>query len=75
MEFKFVIKEGNQICRWEEGKNHTYNLEYFLSKFDQPEIKKQLENGKFDEIEIEFDREKISYNRVSKVFSLHTLWN
>lgn len=39
-EFKFVIKEGNHICRWEEGKNHTYNLEEFVQRFEQSEIRR-----------------------------------
>eukprot|EP00347_Sterkiella_histriomuscorum_P015445 403357005 len=73
-EFKFIIKEGNNIARWEEGQNHTYNLENLMKKFEQPEIMRQLENGKFDEIEIAFDKEKISYNKLNRLFALHTLW-
>ncbi|CDW91670.1 starch binding domain-containing protein [Stylonychia lemnae] len=73
-EFKFVIKEGNTIVRWEEGMNHVHDLDKYLEKFKQTEIMKQIQAGKYDEIEIEFEKEKIAYNRVNKVFILHTLW-
>ena len=25
LEYKFVIKEGQRVVRWEEGKNHVLN--------------------------------------------------
>ena len=37
-EFKFVIKEGNHLARWEEGMNHHYDIEKYLSRLKQPEI-------------------------------------
>ncbi len=73
-EFKFVIKEGNNIARWEEGHNHVYDFQKYLQSFSQPEIMKQIAEGQFDEIEIESEHEKIAFNSKTKVFILHTLW-
>ena len=73
-EFKFVIKQDNQLVRWEEGHNHHYDLERYLSRLRQPEILREIESGKFDEVEVESEKEKIGYNRLTKVFFIHTLW-
>ena len=40
----------------------------------QPEIIRTIEEGKFDEIEVATEMDKISYNKKSKIFALHTLW-
>ncbi len=71
-EFKFLIKEGNNIARWEEGMNHIYDFQKCLDKFSQPEIVKHLSS--YDEIEIESEKDKIAYNKKTRLFVIHTLW-
>lgn len=65
-EYKFVIKEGNTLIRWEEGHNHIYDYNKLVSRMKQPEILKSIEEGNFDEIEVATDKDKISYNKKSK---------
>ena len=73
-EFKFVIKQGNDLVRWEEGHNHIYDHNKLTARMKQPEVLKQIEESNFEEIEVATDRDKISYNKRTKVFAFHTLW-
>lgn len=75
-EYKFVIKDASngKVMRWEEGLNHAYDFNKIINRMKQPEILKQIEEGKYDEIEVASEKDKIGYNKKTKVLIVHTLW-
>ena len=62
-EFKFVIKEGNQVVRWEEGFNHSFDIKRFNDILRQPSVLKEIEHSKYDVVEVATDKEKIGFDR------------
>jgi hypothetical protein len=41
--FKFVVKVGNYLVRWEEGANHELNAETLFSKIIEPRLAEQCD--------------------------------
>ena len=41
--FKFVVKVGNDLVRWEEGANHELNAELLHSKIIEPRLAEQCD--------------------------------
>ena len=41
--FKFVVKVGNDLIRWEEGENHELNAETLFSKIIEPRLVEQCD--------------------------------
>ena len=44
-DFKFVIRDGDGIVRWEGGPNHKFNLTEYVKQFSQPAIYEALKEG------------------------------
>jgi len=45
-EYKFVVKQGAELVRWEEGFNHIFDNKKFVEMLKQPNIVKEIENSK-----------------------------
>ena len=54
-EYKFIIKRGNSLDRWEEGRNHIYDFKKYIEMLKQPEVLKQIHESQYDLIEITTD--------------------
>ncbi len=68
LEFKFVIKEGSNVVRWEEGYNHVYHFKVFEEAFNKPHILTAIAEGPDDIVEILTNTQRIAYDRQRKCF-------
>lgn len=51
------------MARWEAGLNHKFDMKKFYEILMQPNVLREIENGKYDVIEVTTDNEKVSFDR------------
>lgn len=66
VEFKHVIKAGNQFIRWEGGANHRFDFKKFYHELHANKLK-EIEEGHNDIVEYKLDSEKIAYDRKRRI--------
>ena len=78
IEFKFVIRDGQGVVRWERDPNHKFNLPEYIKKFSQPDAIEALKDGGMagGVANLTFDNSEdmISYNKHKKGLSCFSPW-
>jgi hypothetical protein len=73
-EFKFIIRKGGNVDRWENGANHMYELSEVEKLLYSDSIRKQIESGLSNEIEIRTETFLYKFNRKTHLMQVHANW-